>query len=85
MDRLVALSTLSPQEKGVVRLLQGGRGFVGRMAALGFTPGATVTMVQNFGRGPMIVLVRGARVALGRGEGQKVLVQREGDGHAESR
>ncbi len=85
MDRLVALSTLSPQEKGVVRLLQGGRGFVGRMAALGFTPGATVTMVQNFGRGPMIVLVRGTRVALGRGEGQKVLVQREGDGHAESR
>lgn len=85
MDRLVALSTLSPREKGVVRLLQGGRGFVGRMAALGFTPGAMVTMVQNFGRGPMIVLVRGTRLALGRGEGQKVLVQREEDGHAESR
>ncbi|MGB9723805.1 MAG: FeoA family protein [Chloroflexia bacterium] len=80
MDRLVALSTLAPQEKGVVRSLEGGRGFVSRMAALGFTPGATVTMVQNFGRGPMIVLVRGARVALGRGEGQKVLVQREEDG-----
>ncbi len=85
MDHLVALSTLSPQEKGVVRALQGGRGFVGRMVALGFTPGATVTMVQNFGRGPMIVLVRGTRVALGRGEGQKVLVQRAEDGHAENR
>lgn len=85
MDRLVPLSDLSPQEKGVVRSLEGGRGFVGRMVALGFTPGAAVTMVQNFGRGPMIVLVRGSRVALGRGEGQKVLVQREEDGHAESR
>jgi len=80
MSRLVALSALLPREKGVVRSLEGGRGFVSRMVALGFTPGATVTMVQNFGRGPMIVLVRGTRIALGRGEGQKVLVQREEDG-----
>jgi len=59
-----------------VQGLAGGRGFVGRLAALGFTPGAEVTMVQNFGRGPVIVLVRDTRIALGRGEARKVLIRR---------
>jgi len=46
------------------------------MAALGFTPGAEVTIVQNFGHGPLIVLLRDTRVALGRGEAGKVSVIR---------
>jgi len=46
-----------------------------RMATLGFTPGAEVTMVQNYGRGPLIAMVRGGRVALGRGEADKILVR----------
>lgn len=31
-------------------------------------------MVQNFGHGPIIVMVRGTRIALGRGEAEKVMV-----------
>jgi ferrous iron transport protein A len=44
------------------------------MATLGFTIGASVTVVQNYRHGPMIVRVRDTRVALGRGEARKVLV-----------
>jgi ferrous iron transport protein A len=44
------------------------------LAPLGFTPGARVEMVQNFGHGPVIVMVRGTRIALGRGEAQKIIV-----------
>jgi ferrous iron transport protein A len=47
-----------------------------RLATLGFTPGAKLTMVQNFGRGPLIVSIRGTRIALGRGEATKVRVAR---------
>ena len=47
-----------------------------RLATLGFTPGAKLTMVQNFGRGPLIVSIRGTRIALGRGEAAKVCVTR---------
>lgn len=47
-----------------------------RLASLGFTPGAKVKMVQNFMRGPLIVFIRGTRVALGRGEASKILVSR---------
>jgi len=46
-----------------------------RLASLGFTPGARVDMAQNYGKGPLIVSVRGARVALGRGEAARILVE----------
>ncbi|MDH7487042.1 MAG: FeoA family protein [Anaerolineae bacterium] len=71
----VPLHTLLPHQRGIITDLSGGHGLLSRMATLGFTPGAEVTMVQNFGHGPLIVLIRGARVALGRGEASKVYVR----------
>jgi len=59
----------------LVRRLRGGKDFVSRMAALGFTEGVEVRVIQNYGHGPLITLVRGVRVALGRGEALKVLVE----------
>jgi ferrous iron transport protein A len=52
----------------------GGHHFLSRLASLGFTPGARLRVVQNYGRGPIIVSVRETRVALGRGESEKILV-----------
>ena len=76
VENVTRLSNLAPGEIGVVQGLAGGRGFVSRLAALGFTPGAEVKMIQNFGHGPIIVLVRDTRIALGRGEARKVQVRR---------
>jgi len=73
---VVPLSMLGPQERGVVADLAGGRGLLCRMTALGFTPGAEVEVVQNFGRGPLIAEVRDARIALGRGEARRIYVRR---------
>ncbi len=57
---------------------QSGKGLVHRMNALGLTPGARIQMVQNIGRGPLIISVRGARIALGRGEAEQLMVEPEG-------
>jgi ferrous iron transport protein A len=73
----MTLSDLAPGEVGVVHKLAGGWGFTSRLATLGFTPGAELTMVQNFGHGPLIVNIRGTRIALGRGEAAKVVVTKE--------
>jgi|Deesub1362B_J571_1020462.scaffolds.fasta_scaffold05873_2 ferrous iron transport protein A len=73
---VIPLNVLQPGEHGIVVQLAGGRGLLGRMTALGFTPGAEVTVLQNFGRGPLIVRVRDARVALGRGEAGRIFVRR---------
>jgi len=72
----VPLSALRTGEVGVIAALSGGHNLRSRMLTLGLTPGAEVTVLQNYGRGPMIVRVRDARVALGRGEAEKVLVRR---------
>jgi ferrous iron transport protein A len=77
-DEQIPLTTLGPGQVAVVRQLAGGRGFVGRLASLGFAPGVAVRMLQNFGRGPLIVLVRDTRVALGRGEAMKIWVSQKG-------
>jgi len=75
-EQRISLSALAPGEVGVVRQLAGGRGFISRLATLGFTLGAEVNMVQNFGHGPLIVNIRDTRIALGRGEAAKVVVGR---------
>lgn len=75
-NQTVPLHALHTGERGVVVEMQGGRGLLGRMTSLGFTPGVEVTMVQNFGRGPLIARVRDVRVALGRGEAGRIHVRR---------
>ena len=58
----------------IVHSLTGGRAFCSRMANLGFTTGANVKVRQNYGRGPIVVALRGTLVALGRAEAARVLV-----------
>jgi ferrous iron transport protein A len=58
-----------------IKRIQGGRQLLSRLAALGFTPGARLRVVQNFGHGPIIVNIRDTRVALGRGEASRIVVE----------
>lgn len=75
LHRSESLSELPANRWGTILCLEGGRRFNSRLAALGFTAGAQVKMLQNYGQGPLIVLVRGTRIALGRGEACKVVVE----------
>ena len=70
------LNALDVGERGVVVGMDGGRGLLCRMTSLGFTPGAEVTVMQNYGHGPLICRVRNARIALGRGEAGRIYVRR---------
>jgi ferrous iron transport protein A len=79
---MVLLTALNPGQVGLIHQLRGGHRFVSRLAALGFTPGAPVTVTRNHGIGPLIVSVRETQVALGRGEASHVLVYLEEDGDA---
>ena len=68
------LSEVAGGARAILVRLEGGHDFRSRLAALGFTPGAQLEVVQNRGRGPMIVSLRDTRIALGRGEARKILV-----------
>lgn len=72
---LAPLSNVPAASRAVVREIRGGRGFSSRAVALGFTPGAELTVIQNYGRGPILVEIRQSRVALGRWEAFRILVE----------
>jgi Fe2+ transport system protein FeoA len=72
----VSLVGVAAGESVSIRDLEGDQAFLSRLLPLGFTPGARLRVIQNPGRGPLIVIVRDTRVALGRGEAEKILVER---------
>ena len=74
-----SLSSVRSGESVRIRRMAGGHQFLSRLASLGFTPGAHLEVVQNYGHGPIIVRLRDTRVALGRGEAQKILVEKEAE------
>ena len=59
----------------VVRELRGGSEIGARLAAMGLTVGAPLQVLQNGRRGPLLVVARETRIALGRGEAAKILVE----------
>lgn len=71
------LHPLSACRRGeTVRLvrIQAGRHLTRRLVELGLTPGVTMQVVHKNG-GPLLIAVRGARLALGRGVAEKILVE----------
>jgi Fe2+ or Zn2+ uptake regulation protein/Fe2+ transport system protein FeoA len=69
------LSDLSAGDQGIVSHLAGNKEFINRVACLGFTIGAQVTVLQNHNQGPMIVSLLGAHIALGRQEAALIQVK----------
>ncbi len=72
---MIPLSELNTRKAAIVRRVEGGLGFQRRLASLGIRVGKTVRKITSEPlRGPIIVEVDGARVAIGRGMAMKVLV-----------
>lgn len=74
---MTSLAQTPPYSRCVVASLPHAQGLAKRLIALGLTPGAEVCVLQNRGRGPLIVEVHGARLALGRGQAARVMVAPE--------
>ncbi len=72
----IGLDELPTGEEAEIESLTGLGSTLSRLAALGFVPGSRVSMVQNRGRGPLIVSVIHTRVALGRSEAGSIRARR---------
>lgn len=68
------LAALPAGTRGIIHTIGVGHGLARRLASLGLTEGAEVTVLQNYGSGPILILVRGARVAIGRGQARQILL-----------
>jgi ferrous iron transport protein B len=76
-NELFPVTSLEENEEGVVHLLSGGRGLTSRLAAMGIIPGIRIRVLRNSGR-QIIVLASDTRVALGKGQADKILVEKIG-------
>jgi ferrous iron transport protein A len=55
--------------------VQGGRGAMQRLADMGLVPGQRIRVLNNSGFGPVTILLKGARIALGYGLARKIIVE----------
>ena len=64
-------------EGAEVRIIgfRGGAMFVQKLTAMGFVPGARLKVIRSQRGGPMIVLIKGSQMAIGRGVASKVEVE----------
>jgi DtxR family Mn-dependent transcriptional regulator len=84
--REVPLTVLRDGETGTVSSIKTGHGkgwgrgwgFEKRLMDMGLTPGTRVTVVKSAPfHGPLEILVRGSRLALGRGMAERIFVEIE--------
>jgi ferrous iron transport protein A len=72
------LSDVQKGEQVTLSTVRVGLELTSRLTSLGLTPGVQLQVLQNYGRGPIIINVRGTHVALGRGEADRILVELSG-------
>jgi ferrous iron transport protein A len=73
---ILPLADLKTGEHAALIAIHAEKEIICRLSSLGFTPGVEIEMTQNYGHGPLLVTVRGARLALGRKEAQGAAVRR---------
>jgi ferrous iron transport protein A len=77
LKRTLSLDGIKTGEQAVFLSICAEKGITSRLTSLGFTPGVALEMTQNYGYGPLVVTIRGARVALGRQEARSITVQKD--------
>jgi len=71
---LMPLSMVRPGEVVSVVGIRSGRGLPRRLADMGLLPGTKIRVVNSMRPGPIIIDLRGSRLALGYGIAQKIMV-----------
>jgi len=74
MMATIPLAMLQENCEAVIVEVRGGMGLTRRLAEIGFTNGTRVKVLHSAPPGPMLVMVRGSRIALGKGVAMKIMV-----------
>jgi len=72
---MLPLSMVQSGEVVQVVNIRAGWGLQRRLADLGLTPGVRVKVINSQGRGPVVLDLRGSRLALGHGVAHKIMVR----------
>ena len=75
-NQLMPLAMARPGEVVQVVSIGAGWGLTRRLADMGLTPGVSISVINSQMPGPVIINLRGSRLALGRGIAHKIMVRR---------
>lgn len=74
----MSINRLKNGERGKISFIRGGHKALQRLSDMGLTPGTEITVVKSAPfQGPLEILVRGSRLALGRGMTEIIFVEEE--------
>jgi Fe2+ transport system protein FeoA len=72
----ISLTRLADGQKGIIITIIGGKNVSKRLADLGLTPGAEISVIgRTLFSGPVQVEAGGSRLVLGRGVASKIIVK----------
>jgi ferrous iron transport protein A len=72
----IHLTRLGAKQTAVIKEISGGYGVTHRLESMGIRPGKSITMISaHFWRGPITVMIGKAKVAIGHGMAQKIIVE----------
>jgi len=71
----MSLAMARPGEVVTLVAINAGFGLRRRLADMGLSPGVSLRVIQSQMPGPVIIELRGSRLALGRGMAQKIMVK----------
>jgi len=75
-NQTMPLAMVGPGELVTVSEVRAGWGLQRRLADMGLTPGVQIRVINSQTTGPVLIDLRGSRVALGRGIAQKIAVKK---------
>jgi len=70
----ILLSIVKPGQKVRLVKVDSGQGLRARLMSMGITQNIEFSVVSNSHPGPFIIKVKGAKIALGRGAANKIMV-----------
>lgn len=74
--KLLPLTELEANQNGIIKEIQGGRGIIARLNALGVIPGKKVTKISAMMmRGPVVIKIGNMKIALGFGQARRIIVE----------
>ncbi|MFW9923771.1 MAG: ferrous iron transport protein A [Candidatus Thorarchaeota archaeon] len=69
-----SLLMLKTGQSGIIKDILGGHRACKRLNELGLVPGVEVVVVNKISSGPLMIKVKGSKLALGRGLADKVII-----------
>jgi len=74
--RVLTVADALPGKKYVISHIDGGYGLRSHLSSMGLVPNENLSVLNQSGGGPVTILIKGVRIAVGRGMARKIIIRK---------